>query len=115
MAQKPETKFRVSKVLPFLKKLKNTESFSIQQMSIGGDPDFILSCYGTLIGMELKADNGILRPLQAYKLGRIRDTGNVAFVARPATWELAKHLLSQFDQGEYYGIPKILGNFELSI
>ena len=53
--QKPETKFRMSQVLPFLKTLGNTYAEPIQQLSILGTADYILCSNGYFVWLELKA------------------------------------------------------------
>jgi hypothetical protein len=97
---KDETKFRIYKVDTFLRKLKNTKSFSIQQVSICGDPDKILCTRGKFVGLELKRDGGDLAALQAYRLKEIIDAGGLAFVARPESWDQVKTILTKLDKGE---------------
>lgn len=96
---KPETKFRTNKVDPFLKSLKNTMSFSIQQVSIHGDPDKILCVHGRFVAMELKAKGGGLSKLQELKLGLVQKAGGIAIVANPDNWDYVKHYLSNLDGG----------------
>lgn len=97
---KPETKFRVGKVKPFLETCKNFEVFPIQQLAIHDDPDFFISANGHFVALELKSEEGKLRRLQAYKLHRVQETGNLAFVASPRNWEEIKIILTKLNRGE---------------
>ena len=94
---KPETKFRVNIVDPFLKTLKNCTSFSIQQVSINGDPDKMLCIHGRFVGLELKDVGEKPRKLQAFKLDQIKRTGGVALVADRENWQYIKFILSEMD------------------
>lgn len=99
---KPETVFRQSKVIPFLKTLKNTAYFPIQQASIVGDPDFLLCICGRFVALELKSDEGVLSDLQRYNLQYIRNRGQgKAFVAEPKTWDSIKEILTKLSEGEH--------------
>lgn len=102
--QKPETKFRNNQVTPFLKKLKNCQYFPIQQLAIHDDPDFILCIRGNFVALELKADDGELRPLQSYKLDEVKRAGGTSLVAMPSNWVKVKEILQFLDsqQGEKY-------------
>lgn len=100
MARKPETVFRAGKVIPFLKTLKNTASFPIQQISIRGTTDFILCCHGIFVGLELKDDLGSLSSLQEYNLKQIEKCGGIAMVAYPKNWDEIKMRLKRLDEGE---------------
>lgn len=104
---KLETKFRISKVTPFLKGLTNSTYFPIQQMSMVGHPDFMGCVRGTFVGLELKSLDGRLGKLQEYNLKKIEDTGGIAIVADPNNWEEAAHNLSQLDKGIKNGNFKI--------
>jgi len=96
---KPETRFRVNQVIPFLKELKNTSYFPIQQLSILGDADFILCCNGGFVWLELKDIKESLRPLQEYKASWVVRTGGVAIKADPDNWEEVKLFLQQLNKG----------------
>jgi hypothetical protein len=104
---KPETKFRIGKVNPLLLQCANFAVFPIQQLGIHDDPDFFISARGKLIALELKSEEGSLRRLQAYKLWQVRQTGNLAFVARPSNWKDIKRILITINKGE-----KLNGNDE---
>lgn len=97
---KSETKFRTSKVIPFLKTLRNTWFEPIQQVAINGSPDFILGCCGKLVLLELKADNGKLSALQKFKLQDAMTKGSIALVASPKNWDWIKEQLTKLDKGE---------------
>lgn len=100
MAQKPETVFRAGKVIPFLKTLKRTAFFPIQQKSIRGTPDFLLCCMGRFVALELKINTGKLDALQLYNMEWVKRTNGVGLVARPDNWELVKAALLKLDAGE---------------
>lgn len=97
---KPETAFRVGHFDPFVKTLKNCCAFSIQQVSINGDPDKLLCIRGKFVAAELKARGGKLRPLQEYRLKQVRDAGGIALVVDPDNWDETKKYLVQLDRGE---------------
>lgn len=97
---KPETRFRNSRVLPFLKTLKNTKRFAIQQVAISGDPDYILCTRGKFIALELKDRGEKPRPLQRHILDEVTNAGGVALVADPDNWEEIKMTLLKLDRGE---------------
>lgn len=100
MAQKPETKFRNNVVYPFLRTLKNTVVFSIQQVAISGDPDAILCSHGLFVALELKDTNGVLSPLQKWKLEEVKKRGKgISIIASPDNWRQVTYLLGKLDQG----------------
>lgn len=96
---KPETAFRISLVIPFLKTLKHTTFFPIQQMAINGDPDFLLCIRGEFVALELKDVGSHPRPLQIYKLKQIERTGGKIFVADRSNWVTIKEQIKQLDKG----------------
>lgn len=104
---KPETKFRQNKVIPFLKTLKKTERFPMQQLAIVGDPDFLLCMHGTFVALELKDEGEVPRPLQQHKLDRVAATHGVSIVADPGNWGHVKNVLLQLDRGEYDGPSQV--------
>jgi hypothetical protein len=97
---KPETRFRQGRVIPFLKTLKNTKYFSVQQVAISGTPDQLLCCAGTFVALELKAIDGVLSGLQRYNLQQVRRCGGVAIVADPNNWPKVKQILRALDEGD---------------
>jgi hypothetical protein len=97
---KPETKFRVYKVLPFLKSLKNTSYFAIQQISIRGDADYILCALGRFVWLELKDAGEEPRALQLYKADWVRRTGGVVLIASPDNWRRVQSQLRKLDEGD---------------
>jgi hypothetical protein len=100
MAHKPETNFRQNRVIPFLKRLKHSSYFPIQQLAISGDADFILCCAGRFVWLELKARGGVQSKLQIYKADWVRKTGGTPLLADPDNWEGIKSILRTLDQGE---------------
>ncbi len=98
MAQKTETRWRNSVVVPFLKTLKHTWFTSIQQVSIKGTPDILLCANGRFVGLELKTNEGKLSKLQEYNLECIEKAGGMAIVANPSTWDGIKTFLTHIDR-----------------
>ena len=100
-ALKPETKFRKSKVIPLLLRLKNTAFFPIQQLAIVGDADFILCIRGVFVWLELKKnDLEVPKPLQRHKAWWVGKCGGLAMVAYPENWAVISKKLTALDQGE---------------
>lgn len=97
---KPETTFRRNKVDPFLKKLTNCVSFSIQQVAIHGTPDKLLCIRGRFVALELKSEDGELDPLQEYNLNQVKRCGGVAIEASPKNWPEVQKILLALDRGE---------------
>lgn len=100
MAKKPETNFRTNTVIPFLKKLRGTKYFGIQQLAKCGDPDFLLCCESKFVGLELKAVGEKPDPLQRRILQEIESAGGYTFVADPTNWAEVKEALIKLDRGE---------------
>ncbi len=102
---KSETKFRTSKVIPFLRALKNTHRFAVQQVSISGTPDFLLCANGVFIALELKSKGGKTSALQKYHLEEVTRCGGVSLVATPDNWDYIKKALLYADttKGEING------------
>lgn len=96
--RKNETKFREDLVVPFLKTLKRCKPFTIQQMSIRGDPDLLLCLNSYFVALELKSRGGELRVLQEFRLGEVRKAGGVALVASPDNWEEIKIILTTIEK-----------------
>lgn len=96
-----ETPFRQTVVIPFLKTLRNTVAFPVQQVGISGTPDFLLCMSGLFVALELKGDGGRLSKLQDFNLKQVRKKGKgLAIVASPENWIAVTYLLSKLDQGE---------------
>lgn len=96
---KPETRFRVNTVDPFLKTLKNTYSMSVQQVAIHGDPDKLLCCWGRFVALELKKSiDESPRKLQVFKLGELERCGALSLVVAPENWNEVKQELSAMDK-----------------
>lgn len=98
---KPETRFRKNQVIPFLKKLTYTSYFPISQISIKGDPDFMLCSSGRFVWLELKDTDEKLRKLQAYKADWVEKTGGIALRASPDNWDDIQYILKRLDGGKY--------------
>lgn len=97
---KPETKFRQNKVIPFLKTLKHTAYFPIQQQAIRGDADFFMVIQGRFVWLELKATHGKEEPLQKLKRKMAMDAGAIGIVANPENWDLVKKYLLLLSKGD---------------
>lgn len=95
---KPETRFRQNKVLPFLRKLKNTKRFPIQQSAISGTPDFLLCIYGRFVALELKDSGEKPTKLQEFELEGVRNAGGVSLVADPDNWDAIKRFLTTMSE-----------------
>jgi hypothetical protein len=99
-AVQSERSFRVNQVAPFLATLKHTVIFPIQQVSIVGDPDYLLCIRGRFVALELKREGKEPRPLQQYKLDQVKKAWGVALVASPETWEQVKGVLRDLNGGK---------------
>lgn len=99
---KPEAKFRTNQVTPFLKSLRKTAYFPIQQKAIRGDADFFLVVNGRFVWLELKAPNGREEALQKFKREQAMAAGAIAFVAKPENWPQIKKYLKLLSEGEEY-------------
>jgi hypothetical protein len=86
-------------VLPFLKSLKNTAWFPIQQVAIVGDADYILCCAGNFVWLELKKDVGLPSVMQQYKADWVKRMGGYAYIARPSNWDKVRAKLKLLDEG----------------
>jgi len=86
LSKKPESNFR-DKVRRDLQALPNTVLFPIQQVSIGGDPDFLLCVRGFFVALELKSKGGKVSPLQEHKLQAVVKAGGTSLVAFPKNWK----------------------------
>lgn len=95
-----ERTFRECRVLPFLKTLKNTAYFPIQQVAIVGDADYILCVRGKFIWLELKTNTGVQSALQKFKADWVESTGGVAILCRPHSWDKVQLQLKLLDEGK---------------
>ena len=95
---KPETKFRSSKVIPFLKTLKYCTFFSIQQASISGTPDLLCCIRGIFVALELKKSNKD-KPtrLQSHMLKEVERACGMSFVVNPENWDDIKLILQNIN------------------
>lgn len=100
---KEERSFRVNHVAPFLKRLRHTVAFPIQQRAIRGDADYFLCMRGRFVALELKKRGAEPRPHQQAKLDAVTRAHGVSFSANPDNWVQVKAWLTQLDQGEYHG------------
>lgn len=97
---KPETRFRLNKVIPFLKTLENTHYESVQQLAIRGTSDLVLCVNGAFVSLELKKDEKTAPDkLQAYKMECVEKAGGVSLVANPKNWNDIKTILKRMSQG----------------
>jgi len=97
-----ERSFRVNHVAKFLKTLKNTAIFPIQQTSIKGHPDYLACINGRFCGIELKrSDKDHPTKLQAYIGACIKQAGGVFIVATPEGWEECKQTLKLLSEDKY--------------
>lgn len=95
-----ETKFK-NRIRPHLEAIRNCFVIKIQQVAVGGDPDFVLCIGGLYVGMELKRDlKSKPTKLQIYKLQKIEKAGGVAIVVAPETWDVAYAYLKALSEIE---------------
>jgi len=59
---------------------------SIQQVAIRGTPDLIVCLKGHFIALEIKKEDGVIAPLQQYKLDKIRSAKGYGNAVRPSNW-----------------------------
>lgn len=52
-----------------------------------GIPDLLCSINGFFVAIEVKAEKGVVAPLQWHQIGVIQQQGGVAFTLRPSQWE----------------------------
>lgn len=98
---KPETKFRINRVDPRLKKLPNSWFESIQQKSIRDTPDKIGCINGRFVALELKAsDKAVIRPTQTLKGSMISKAGGVWFRVYPENWDEIFNILQGMANGK---------------
>ena len=88
MSNLAERKFR-DRVQPKLDKIPNSWWESISQKSVRGTPDVIGVINGTFIALEFKSDDGIVAPIQQFKINKIIKAGGAACVLRPSNWDEA--------------------------
>lgn len=98
---KPETLFRTNKVDPFLKGLRKTAEFTIQQQSIRGDADKFLCVRGHFVWLEIKKEGEAPDPLQEYKASKVRAAEGITIVAKPENWDEVSLFLKMLDDGIY--------------
>jgi len=96
MTKKPETKFK-ERILPMLKQLPFTYVEKIQQKSVRGTLDLILSVNGWYVALELK-DEGELEPHQKRAIFRINQSRGYAIETTPHNFchvlQFLKHLIN---------------------
>ena len=98
---KPETRFRIGKVVPFLKSLPHCYFDAVQQLAKRGSPDLYVCIRGLFIGMELKSEHGKPTLLQEQKLKEIEDAGGMGLVVYPENWGGIKTRLIEISEGRY--------------
>jgi len=98
---KAETKFRRSKIEPFLKTLKNCHAMTIQQVTIVGDFDKVLCINGLFVSMEIKAsEKDKPKKLQVEKGKSVEKAGGFHLAVYPENWETVKLFLLNLDGGK---------------
>lgn len=58
-----------------------------------GIPDILACVNGRFVGIEVKAENGIVAPLQTYQKTQIIRSGGVSIIVRPSQFEDFKTLI----------------------
>lgn len=51
--------------------------------------------------LELKTDEGVVEPLQAYKASCVKQTGGITLIATPSNWKAVRGFLTLLDKGIY--------------
>jgi hypothetical protein len=87
-------------VEPFLKNLKCSWFFSVQQLAICGIPDKVGVCCGRFVALELKRSGGKATALQLWTIEQINKCGGYAVVVDPETWPVVRSKLTRLDAGE---------------
>jgi len=111
---KPETRFRVGRIDPFLKFLEKEFKIyfdAIQQVGKVGTPDYYLCVKGKFVGMEVKTDVGRLSPAQALRGLKIVRGGGIFLVVRPKNWIKIQDVLVKLAKGEIHDQNDIPTNF----
>ena len=55
-----------------------------------GIPDILACVNGRFLGIEVKAEDGKVSPLQEYNINKIRECKGLAFVVKPSEFENLK-------------------------
>jgi hypothetical protein len=101
VAKKPETRFKDSKVWPFLRSMRSCYWRKIQNRTVRGLPDFLGCVRGNFIGLELKkSGNEPIDPLQAWNFTEIVAAGGLAIPVYPENWEEVRDTLDRINRGE---------------
>lgn len=95
MAEEKQFENKIKKILKdrgawFLKTFSN----GVQR---AGVPDLIVCYKGTFMGIEVKAEKGVISPLQFRELDKIRKAGGVAFVVKPSEFDNFIEFLDKMD------------------
>lgn len=91
MAQEQELQ---QKIMEFLLKEK-IFAFKVINATTAGHTDITACLYGNFIGIEVKAENGIISPLQEYTHKRLIKSGGAVFVVRPSNFDTFKKQIQQ--------------------
>jgi hypothetical protein len=103
---KPETRFRVNRINPFLKTLNPVFCDAIQQAAKVGSLDYYMCLGGRFVAVEAKADDGAPSEKQKDNIFKIRRAGGIAIITSPSgtpeslPWAAAKVLLTKLAKGE---------------
>lgn len=108
---KPETRFRIGRVVPFLRTLSYCKIFSIQQKAIVGHPDIILCLDGLFVALEVKTDDkdSTASPRQILTLEEVLKAKGAALIVRPSNFEQVKEDLLKLSRGIRYDRNEICG------
>ena len=63
-----------------------------------GTPDLIVCWRGVFLAIELKTDEGRIRPKQKEELRKISEAGGIAMSLRPSQWESFKDELQSIGE-----------------
>lgn len=96
MAEEKQFENKIKKILKergawFLKTFSN----GVQR---AGVPDLLVCYKGYFIGIEVKAEKGVISPLQVREIVHIRKAGGYALEVRPSTLNNMIEILDEIDK-----------------
>ena len=81
--------------------------FFANSFTKSGIPDILACINGYFVAIEVKAQNGIVKPLQERKIREIRKAYGFAFVVYPSGWKEFKKFLDDLNKGYYFETNKL--------
>lgn len=62
-----------------------------------GVPDLLVCCNGYFLGLEIKAEKGIVSDLQKYNIEQIKKAGGIAMAVYPKDFDRLKELIRRLN------------------